>query len=357
MGTKPASREVEAVDVSNPSPVVVAELSGNHNGSLDRALDLVRAVATTGASHVKIQTYTADTITLNVQTPPFLIPEHHPLWGGRSLFELYEEAHTPWSWHEPIFELARRLNLVPFSTPFDSTAVEFLENLGVPLYKVASLEIGDIPLIREVARTGKPVIISTGASNLSEIDRAVTAATTGGAASVTLLVCTSAYPAPPEEANLRRIATLKAAFDLPVGLSDHTIGIGVSVAATALGASMIEKHVTLARSDGGIDAEFSAEPSELKQLVDECRSAAVSLGSSAIGTTESESTSRALRRSLYVTQDVKAGDLVTSTNVRSVRPGGGLPPLELDTVIGRAFSVDASAGTPLSWDLLTQSGV
>ncbi|MEI8080488.1 MAG: pseudaminic acid synthase, partial [Actinomycetes bacterium] len=241
-------------------PIVVAELSGNHNGSLQRALDLVRAIAGSGATHLKLQTYTADTITLDIDREPFLIPADHPLWGGRTLYSLYKEAHTPWEWHRPIFDLARDLGLVPFSSPFDPTAVDFLESLDVTLYKVASMEIGDLPLIREIGRTGKPVVISTGTASLADIDRAVEAAQSAGAASITLLVCTSAYPAPPEEANLRRILTLREAFGVPVGLSDHTLGIGVSVAATALGASMIEKHVTLSRADGGVDAEFSAEP-------------------------------------------------------------------------------------------------
>lgn len=354
MVTNPDVPEPEEVVVPNQIPTIIAELSGNHNGSLERALDLVRAVATTGASHVKIQTYTAETITLNVDQAPFRIPDDHPLWGGRTLFDLYEEAHTPWPWHEPIFELARSLRLTPFSTPFDPSAVEFLETLGTPLYKVASLEIGDLPLIREIGRTGKPMIISTGASNLGEIDRAVTAATTSGCGSLTLLVCTSAYPAPPEEANLRRIITLREAFGLPVGLSDHTIGIGVSVAAAALGASVIEKHVTLARGDRGVDAEFSAEPGELKQLVEECHRAVVALGSPVVAATDSESTSRALRRSLYVAENVMEGDVVSHSNVRSVRPAGGLPPELLDSVIGTKFSTNASLGTPLSWDLLTR---
>ncbi len=338
------------------TPIIVAELSGNHNGSLDRALDLVRAVSTTGASHVKIQTYTADTITLDVDRPPFLIPEDHPLWGGRSLHALYEEAHTPWSWHEPIFELARELNLIPFSSPFDPSAVDFLESAGVSLYKVASIEIGDLPLIKYIGSTKKPVVISTGAATLSDIDRSVEAATSGGAESVTLLVCTSAYPAAPEDANIRRITTLKDAFGLPVGLSDHTLGIGVSIAATALGASMIEKHVTLSRDDGGVDSAFSAEPDELRQLVRECRNAAISLGSPIVRPTASEDTSLGLRRSLYVTQDVAAGDEASSLNVRSVRPAGGLSPEQIDHVIGLQFSCDAQAGTPVTWDLLTRRG-
>lgn len=355
MGTAPETTGPEAGSVPDSAPAVVAELSGNHNGSLDRALDLVRAVATTGASHLKIQTYTADSITLDVDRDPFLVPADHPLWGGRSLHALLNEAHTPWEWHAPIFELARELGLVPFSTPFDSTAIDLLESLDAPLYKVASLEIGDLPLIRQIGATGKPVIISTGAADLADIDRAVSAAANGGAESVTLLVCTSAYPAPPEEANLRRITTLREAFGLSVGLSDHTIGIGVGVAATALGAILIEKHVTLSRADGGVDAEFSAEPDELRQLVHECRNAAVALGSPVIGASKSEETSRSHRRSLFVAQDVRVGDVVNATNVRSVRPSGGLAPDDFDLVDGRAFSKDARMGTPMTWDLLTQN--
>jgi N-acetylneuraminate synthase len=333
-------------------PFVVAEISGNHNGSLDRALDIVRAAAAAGADAVKIQTYTADTITLDVDTPAFRISEGHALWGSRTLHELYEEAHTPWEWHEPIFELARELGLVGFSTPFDETAVDFLESLDVPLYKIASLEIVDTPLVRLVAQTGKPVVLSVGTATISEVAAAVDAARAGGCEDLTLLACTSSYPAIPDDANLRRIPVMAQMFGVKVGLSDHTLGVGVSIAATALGATMIEKHVTLSRADGGVDAAFSLEPDELRVLVDGCAAASLALGSAAVWSTAAETESLRLRPSLYVSADVRAGDAVTTTNVRSVRPGGGLPPAEFDRALGRVFRTDAVLGTPLSWDLL-----
>ena len=335
------------------APMIVAEISGNHNGSLDRALDIVRAVAAAGASAVKIQTYTADTITLDVDSPAFRVSADHKLWGGRTLHALYEEAHTPWEWHEPIFSLARELGLVPFSTPFDETAVEFLESLDAPLYKIASLEIVDLPLIRQVAQTGKPVIISVGTASISEAAAAVEAARSGGCTDLTLLACTSSYPALPDDANLRRMPVMAELFGCKVGLSDHTLGIGVAVAATALGATVIEKHVTLSRSDGGVDSAFSLEPSELKQLVDECDSAARALGAANVWSSAAETESLRLRPSLYVTADVLAGERVTAENVRSVRPSGGLPPAELPNVLGRLFSRAATIGTPVSWDLLS----
>lgn len=333
-------------------PLVIAEMSGNHNGSLERALKIVDAVASSGAQALKIQTYTADTITLDVDAPAFRLSENHELWGSSRLYDLYQEAHTPWEWHKPIFDYARSLGLVAFSSPFDETAVDFLEELEVPLYKIASLEIVDIPLIKYAASTGKPLIISTGTATISEIGEAVEAAKSGGAKDITLLVCTSSYPAKPEDANLRRMPALAELFGTKVGLSDHTMGVGVAIAATALGASVIEKHVTLDRADGGVDSAFSLEPKELKLLVEESKAAAASLGSSSNWTHAVENESLRFRPSLYVTVDVKAGDEITEANVRSVRPSGGLPPKEIDNVTGKKFRGDYPAGTALNWTMI-----
>jgi pseudaminic acid synthase len=332
-------------------PMIVAEISGNHNGSLDRALDIVRAVAAAGADAVKIQTYTADTITLNVDSPAFRVSAGHELWGDRTLYDLYQEAYTPWEWHEPIFALAKELGLIGFSTPFDETAVDFLESLGVPLYKIASLEIIDTPLIRQVAETGKPVILSVGTASVAEVGAAVEAARAGGCTDLTLLACTSSYPAIPDDANLRRIPVMAELFGCKVGLSDHTLGIGVAVAATALGASVIEKHVTLARADGGVDSAFSLEPAELAQLVVESDAAFRALGAADVWATTAENESLRLRPSLYITTAVAAGDRASDANVRSVRPSGGLPPADLSLVLGREFTGSAEPGTPVSWDL------
>lgn len=331
-------------------PLIVAEMSGNHNGSLDRALDIVRMAAKAGAHALKIQTYTADTITLDVDSPAFRLSENHELWGSRRLYDLYQEASTPWEWHKPIFDLANELGMMGFSSPFDETAVDFLESLDVPLYKIASLEIVDTPLIEKVASTGKPIIISTGTATIAEICEAVEAARKGGANDITLLVCTSSYPAPPEEANILRMRALSEVFGTHVGLSDHTKGTAVSIAATALGARIIEKHVTLDRNDGGVDSEFSLEPSELESLVKDTYSAAVALGSPAAWNTDSESESLRMRPSLYISEDVKKGDVITIENVRSVRPSGGLHPREQKLALGKTFTQDATKGTPLGWE-------
>jgi pseudaminic acid synthase len=341
------------VDSTSQAPLVIAEISGNHNGSLERALDIVRAAANAGAGAVKIQTYTADTITLNVDTPAFRVSEGHELWGSRTLHDLYEEAHTPWEWHKPIFDLANELGLVAFSTPFDETAVEFLETLNVPLYKIASLEIVDLPLIKLVAETGKPMIISTGTATIGEVAAAVDAARAGGCTDLTLLACTSSYPAVPDDANLRRIPVMAEMFGTKVGLSDHTLGTGVSVAAVTLGATVIEKHVTLSRSDGGVDSAFSLEPAELRQLVEGCDAAVRALGSASKWASAAETESLRLRPSLYVAQSVRAGEPVTDENVRSVRPAGGLAPVEIENLAGRVFRVDAEPGTPTTWDLFS----
>jgi pseudaminic acid synthase len=333
-------------------PYIVAEMSGNHNGSLDRALALVDAAADAGADAIKIQTYTADTMTVDVKHPRFQISKGHDLWGGDYLYQLFERAHTPWDWHEPIFERARARGITPFSSPFDRTAIELLEKLDAPLYKIASSEITDLPLIRLCAGTGKPLIISTGMATVKEIAAAVEAARGAGCADVTVLSCTASYPAPPEETNLRRIPVLAQMLEVPIGLSDHTLGIGVPLAAVAFGACLIEKHVTLSRSDGGVDSAFSLEPAELKALVVESERAWQALGTTHIGPTEAEKESLRFRRSLYVVADVKAGDPVTEANVRSIRPTGGLEPDMISMVLGRTFTVDAAKGTPLTWDLI-----
>ncbi|MEV8143908.1 pseudaminic acid synthase [Specibacter sp. NPDC078709] len=330
-------------------PFIIAEVSGNHNGDLRRALDIVDMVAESGAQAVKLQTYTADTITINSNRPEFMISKDHPLWGGKNLYQLYEEAHTPWEWHEEIFSRARSKGLVPFSSPFDSTAIELLESLDAPLYKVASLEIGDLPLLRRIARTGKPVILSNGAASMTDMDRAIRTIREEGNDQIVLLACTSSYPASPSESNLRTIPVLANAFDIQIGLSDHTMGIGAAIAAVAMGATVIEKHVTLSRADGGVDSDFSLEPHELSALVTESEVAWLSMGSPSLKVTDGESESLRLRRSLYVVEPVKKGDLVTASNVRSIRPAGGLEPDMFDTVVGRPFTADCQPGTPLTW--------
>jgi N-acetylneuraminate synthase len=333
-------------------PMIIAEVSGNHNGSLDRALDIVRAVADSGAHAVKLQTYTADSLTIDSNLPTFTLSATHKLWPNRTLYSLYTEAATPYEWHEPIFELARDLGLLAFSSPFDAHAVDFLDSLGVPAFKVASSEIVDLPLIRRMAETGKPVIVSTGMATLAEIDAAVRTVRATGNDQVIVLGCTAAYPASPEESNLRRLPVLAAALNTDVGLSDHTLGIGAAVASVVLGAVAIEKHVTLDRHDGGVDSAFSLEPAELAALVRETETAWRALGSTTIGPTEHEKEGLRFRRSLYVVQDVRAGDAVTAENVRSIRPTGGLPANDFAVVEGRTFRQDTPKGTPMSWDLV-----
>ena len=338
--------------MSSKKPYIVAEMSGNHNGSLERALQLVDAAADAGADAIKIQTYTADTMTVDVKHPRFQISSGHDLWGGDYLYQLFERAHTPWDWHAPIFERARERGITPFSSPFDRTAVELLEKLEAPMYKIASSEITDLPLVRLAASTGKPIIISTGMATLREITAAVEAAQGAGATDITVLSCTASYPAPPEATNLRRIPVLAEALRLPIGLSDHTMGIGVPIAAVAFGAVLIEKHFTLDRADGGVDSAFSLDQAELKALVVESERAWQALGTTEIGPNESEKESLRFRRSLYVVTDVKAGDPVTAENVRSIRPTGGLEPDQIGTVLGRTFKEDATKGTPLTWDII-----
>ena len=333
-------------------PFVVAELSGNHNGDLGIARDLVRAAAAAGADAMKLQTFTADTITVDVDLPAFRISAEHELWGGANLYQLYDRAHTPWEWHEPLFALARELGLLAFSAPFDPTAVAFLEGLDVPCHKIASSEITDLPLVREAAATGKPVIISTGMATVGEIDAAVRAARETGNDDIVVLSCTVSYPASPADSHLRRIPLLADTFDAVVGLSDHTPGIGAALAAVALGAAVIEKHLVLSRDTDGVDAAFSLEPAELAALVRESRIGWQALGEPRIGPTESEVEGLRFRRSLYVVADARAGEMVTRDNVRSIRPAGGLPPDAIEVVLGRHFRREAAKGTPLTWDLV-----
>jgi len=333
-------------------PYLIAEMSGNHNQSLERALAIVDAAAEAGADAIKLQTYTADTMTLDVDAPGFVIDDPDSLWAGRRLHDLYDEAHTPWAWHAPIVERAVSRGLHCFSTPFDESAVDFLETLGVPGYKIASFEIVDLPLIRRVASTGKPMIMSTGMASLAEIDEAVKEARSGGCTQLALLKCTSTYPANPENTNVTTIPNMREAFDCEIGLSDHTMGCGVAIAAVALGATVIEKHFTLRRADGGVDAAFSLEPQEFLQLRLESERAWQSLGRIAYGPTQAEDKSRAFRRSLYIAQDLDAGDVLTPENVRIVRPGFGLPPKYYELIIGRRVNCNVKRGEPLRWELL-----
>lgn len=333
-------------------PFVIAELSGNHNGSLTRALEIVDAAADSGAHALKIQTYTADTMTLDIREGDFVISDPSSPWAGRTLHDLYTEAHTPWDWHGPIFERARSRGIIPFSTPFDPTAVDFLESLDVPCYKIASFENTDLPLIRQVASTGKPLIVSTGMASLGEIDALVRAARESGCSDIVLLKCTSSYPANPEDSNLRTIPMMREAFGCEVGLSDHTLGIGAAVASVALGASVIEKHFTLARTDGGVDAAFSLEPEEMRALVNETERAWQSLGTIAFGAGESETGSRVFRRSLYFVRDLPAGARLTAEDFRAIRPGHGLPPSYAELVAGRTLRRAVTRGTPVTWESL-----
>ena len=333
-------------------PYLIAEMSGNHNQSLERALEIVEAAAVSGADAIKLQTYTAQTMTLNVRMPGFVIEDPKSLWAGRQLYELYDEAHTPWEWHAPVMARARALGLHCFSSPFDETAVDFLESLDVPAYKIASFEITDVRLIRKVAATGKPMIISTGMATVAEIDTAVRTARAAGCQQLILLKCTSTYPATPANTNILTIPHLRSMFDCEVGLSDHTMGCGVAIAATALGACVIEKHFTLARVDGGVDSTFSMEPAEFALMRLETERAMQSLGHISYGPTKAEKPSLAFRRSLYIAQDMLAGEALTPLNLRCVRPGFGMNPMLFDQVLGQRVRYDCAAGTPLSWALL-----
>jgi N-acetylneuraminate synthase len=333
------------------APFIIAEMSGNHNQSLERALEIVDAAAATGAHALKIQTYTADSMTLDLDRDEFFIADPKNLWSGTSLYKLYQQAYTPWEWHKAIFDRCREHGVLGFSTPFDAAAVDFLESLDVPCYKIASFENTDLPLIRKVAATGKPMIISTGMASVAELDETVRAARAAGARDLVLLKCTSTYPATPEHTNILTIPHMRELFQCEVGLSDHTMGIGVSVASVALGASVIEKHFTLSRADGGVDSTFSMEPAEMRALVTETERARLALGAIRYGPTEKEQASLQYRRSLYVVADMKAGEVFTPENLRAIRPGLGLPPKYYEQILGRRAQQDIARGTALSWSL------
>ena len=339
-----------SIGIGSPT-YIIAEMSGNHNKSLDRAKEIIYAMKKSGADAVKLQTYTPDTLTIKSSRKEFRVGKG-TLWEGKFLYDLYSEAHTPWEWHPKLKRIANDLGMDLFSTPFDDTAVDFLEEMGVPAYKVASFEIVDLELIRKIAATGKPIIMSTGMASLEEIKDAVAAAYEGGAKDIALLKCTSAYPTPPEESNVRVIPDLATRFKLPIGLSDHTLGIVVPVAAVTLGACIVEKHFTMDRSEPGPDNAFSLEPQEFKGMVDAVRIAEKALGKVVYGTTKKEQASKVFRRSLFVVEDVRAGEVLTNKNVRSIRPGNGLPPKEINNVLGKKAAKDITRGTPLSSDLI-----
>ncbi|MEB3291574.1 MAG: pseudaminic acid synthase [Synechococcales bacterium] len=340
-----------AIGAQHP-PFIIAELSGNHNQSLERALQIVEAAAKAGVHALKLQTYTADTMTIDRRDGEFWIADPQSLWQGTSLYQLYQQAYTPWEWHEPIFQRCRELGILGFSTPFDASAVDFLESLSVPCYKIASFENVDLPLIRRVAQTGKPMIMSTGMATIAELDDAVTAAREAGCEHLVLLKCTSTYPATPENSNLLTIPHLRDLFNVQVGLSDHTLGTGVAIASVALGATVIEKHFTLARSDGGVDAAFSMEPAEMAQLVLETERAAQSLGTIHYGITPAEQKSFQYRRSLYIVKDMQPGEQLTPENLKSIRPSHGLAPKYYEMLLGKTVKSFVPAGTPAQWNLM-----
>lgn len=333
-------------------PFVIAEMSGNHNQSLERALAIVDAAADAGAHALKIQTYTADTMTLDLTGEDFTVTDPNSLWYGRTLHSLYQKAHTPWTWHAAILERCKARGMIGFSTPFDDTAVDFLETLDVPCYKIASFENTDLPLIRRVAATGKPLIISTGMATVAELDETVRTARQAGCTDLVLLKCTSTYPASPESTNILTIPHLRELFGCEVGLSDHTMGVGVSVASVALGTTVIEKHFTLDRTEGGVDSAFSMEPEEMAQLVVETERAWQALGKVSYGATATEEKSRVFRRSIYACEDIAEGEILTSKNIRTIRPGFGLPPKYYDKCIGRRAKQAIKRGTPITWDLI-----
>lgn len=333
-------------------PFIIAEMSGNHNQSLEKALEIVDAAADAGAHGLKIQTYTADTMTIPHNKGLFKIDDPKSLWYGKTLHELYQIAYTPWEWHQAIFERATQRGLVPFSTPFDSTSVDFLESLNVSLYKIASFENKDLPLLKKVASTGKPVIMSTGATTLTDLAESVTTLRKYGCENLVLLKCTSTYPASEENTNLRTISHMRELFNCHVGLSDHTAGIGAAVASVAFGSKVIEKHFTISRSEGGVDSSFSIEPNELSALVIESERAFKSLGKIQYDLLEDENASLRFKRSVYVVEDIKAGEIYTEKNTRIIRPGDGLLPKYYENIIGRVAKVNVEKGTPFNWDLI-----
>jgi len=334
-------------------PFIIAEMSGNHNQSLDRALKITEAAAASGAHMLKLQTYTADTLTLDINESEFIIEDKDSLWKGKSLYELYQEAYTPWEWHEPIMKRSSELGMLCFSSPFDDTAVDFLEELDVPAYKIASFENAHLPLLKKVASTGKPMIISTGMATISELNQTVSTIRESGCQQFALLKCTSTYPASPKDSNVLTIPHMRDLFGCEVGLSDHTIGFGAAVSAVAHGATVIEKHFTLLRDDGGVDSAFSLEPEEMKQLVIETKRAWQSLGKVTYGPTEAEQSSIDFRSSLYIAEDMKEGDVLNEKNLRIVRPGFGLPPKFYNILLDRKVSCDVKKGTSVSWEIIS----
>lgn len=333
-------------------PFIIAEMSGNHNQSLDRAMKIVEAAAASGVDAVKLQTYTADTITIDKSDGEFFIADPNSLWKGESLYNLYKKAYTPWDWQEKIFKHCEELGLICFSTPFDFTAIDFLESINTPIYKIASFENIDLPLIRKVAQTGKPMIVSTGMATVAELDEMVRTARENGCNDLTLLKCTSSYPSTPEGTNLRTIPHMKELFKCNIGLSDHTLGIGAAVASIAMGARVIEKHFTLSRADGGVDSAFSMEPEEMALLVRECHTAWQALGEILYGVAEQEKEELQFRRSLYIVEDMKAGDILTEKNLRSIRPGLGLSPKYYELLLGKKVNRDIIKGSAVSWDII-----
>lgn len=334
-------------------PFIIAEMSGNHNKSLDRAKEIIKAAADSGAHAIKLQTYTADTMTINHRGGLFDIVDKESLWYGRNLYELYEEAHTPWDWHKPLFDYAKELGIICFSTPFDETAIVFLESLDVPCYKIASFENADHPLLKKVAQTGKPIIMSTGIADIKDMIESVQVLKKNKCGPIALLKCTSTYPSTPENTNLMTIPELQKIFpDCIIGLSDHTMGIGASIASIALGARVIEKHFTLSRADGGVDSAFSMEPAEMKALVVESERAFLALGEIQLTVQKAEEKSKVFKRSIYVVKDIKAGEVFTKENIRIIRPGDGLPPKHYHHVLGKKSVSDLNLGTPLQWDVI-----
>lgn len=334
-------------------PFIIAEMSGNHNQSLDRALKLVKAAADAGADALKLQTYTADTITINHRGGLFEIDNPDSLWKGKNLYELYQEAYTPWEWHQEIFDYAKSLGMLAFSSPFDETAVDFLEDLNVPAYKIASFESNHFPLLKKVAQTGKPILISSGTSKINELYESIQYLKANGAKDIIIFKCTSTYPATPENTNLRTIPVFQSIFpDCIIGLSDHTLGIGASVAAVALGARVIEKHFTLNRTEGGVDSDFSLEPQELKALVTETERAFLALGNVQLDTQKSEEKSLQFKRSIYVVEDIEAGTPFTPDNIRVIRPGDGMEPKHYPDILGKAANKNLAKGSPLNWSTI-----